>query len=136
ERISRASAEQRKGRCGRETEGICIRLYSEDDFALREEFTPPEVLRTNLASVILRMAALDLGDVGAFPFLDPPDSRLVNDGVRLLQELQAMDGDGRITRWGERIAAIPIDPRLGCMLLAAAQRNALTEMLVIAAFLE
>jgi ATP-dependent helicase HrpA len=136
ERISRASAEQRKGRCGREAEGICIRLYSEDDYNLREEFTPPEVLRTNLASVILRMAVLGLGEPGEFPFLDPPDTRLVNDGVRLLQELKAMDDDRRVTSLGEQIAGIPVDPRLGRMLLAATKRNCLTEMLVLAAFLE
>lgn len=136
EKISRASADQRKGRCGREAEGICIRLYSEDDFNLREEYTPPEVLRTNLASVILRMAVLGLGEPGKFPFLDPPDTRLVNDGIRLLQELKAMDEDRRVTSLGEQIAAIPVDPRLGRMLLAATRRACLTEMLVIAAFLE
>jgi ATP-dependent helicase HrpA len=136
ERISRASAEQRKGRCGREAEGICIRLYSEEDYSLREEYTPPEVLRTNLASVILRMAVLGLGEPGEFPFLDPPDTRLVNDGVRLLQELKAMDEDRKVTSLGEQIAGIPVDPRLGRMLLAATRRACLTEMLVIAAFLE
>ena len=136
ERISKASAEQRKGRCGREAEGICIRLYSEEDYSLREEYTPPEVLRTNLASVILRMAVLGLGEPGEFPFLDPPDTRLVNDGVRLLQELKAMDEDRKVTSLGEQIAGIPVDPRLGRMLLSATRRNCLTEMLVIAAFLE
>ena len=136
ERISKASAEQRKGRCGREAEGICIRLYSEEDYTLREDYTPPEVLRTNLASVILRMAVLGLGELAEFPFLDPPDTRLVNDGVRLLQELKAMDDDRRVTSLGAQIAGIPVDPRLGCMLLAATKRNCLTEMLVIAAFLE
>ncbi len=161
ERISRASAEQRQGRCGREAEGICIRLYSEEDFAAREAFTPPEILRTNLASVILRMATLGLGDPESFPFLDPPDTRLINDGVRLLEELQAMGepqsgerpaataGPGgpppgtasgtasrRVTRLGRQIAALPVDPRLGRMLLAAARQRCLAEMLVIAAFLE
>ncbi|MEJ1961996.1 MAG: ATP-dependent RNA helicase HrpA [Gammaproteobacteria bacterium] len=136
ERISKASAEQRKGRCGREAEGICIRLYSEEDFTLREDYTPPEVLRTNLASVILRMAVLGLGEPGEFPFLDPPDTRLVNDGVRLLQELKAMDDDRRVTSLGEQIAGIPVDPRLGRMLIAATKRNCLTEMLALAAFLE
>jgi ATP-dependent helicase HrpA len=136
ERISKASAEQRKGRCGREAEGICIRLYSEEDYGLRENFTPPEVLRTNLASVILRMAVLGLGEPGEFPCLDPPDTRLVNAGVRLLQELKAMDDARRVTSLGEQIAGIPVDPRLGRMLLAATKRNCLTEMLVIAAFLE
>ena len=136
EGISRASAEQRKGRCGREADGICIRLYSEEDFAQREEFTPPEVLRTNLASVILRMATLGLGEPEDFPFLDPPDTRLVNDGVRLLQELKAMDDGRRVTHLGRKIAGLPVDPRLGRMLLAASHHTCLTEMLVITAFLE
>jgi ATP-dependent helicase HrpA len=136
ERISKASADQRKGRCGREAEGICIRLYSEEDFAAREAYTPPEILRTNLASVILRMATLGLGDPESFPFLDPPDTRLINDGVRLLEELQAMDGERRVTSVGRKIAALPVDPRLGRMLLAAARQRCLGEMLVIAAFLE
>jgi ATP-dependent helicase HrpA len=135
ERISQASAEQRKGRCGREAEGICIRLYSEEDFAAREAFTPPEVLRTNLASVILQMAARGLGEPESFPFPDPPDTRLVNDGVRLLQELEAMDGERQITALGRRLAMLPVDPRLGRMLLAAARHHCVTEMLVIAAFL-
>jgi HrpA-like RNA helicase len=136
ERVSKASADQRKGRCGREAEGICIRLYSEEDFTLREDFTPPEVLRTNLASVILRMATLGLGDPESFPFLDPPDTRLVNDGVRLLQELKAMDEDRRVTSLGQQIAGIPVDPRLGRMLLAASRQRCLTEMLIVASFLE
>jgi ATP-dependent helicase HrpA len=136
ERISQASADQRKGRCGREADGICIRLYSEEDFAARETYTPPEILRTNLASVILRMAALGLGDPENFPFLDPPDPRLINDGVRLLEELQAMSGERRVTALGRQIATLPVDPRLGRMLLAAARQRCLAEMLVIAAFLE
>ena len=136
EPISKASAEQRKGRCGREAEGICIRLYSEEDFVAREDFTPPEVLRTNLASVILRMATLGLGEPENFPFLDPPDTRLVNDGVRLLQELKAMDDERRVTSLGQQIAALPVDPRLGRMLLAASHHHCLAEMLIIAAFLE
>ena len=136
ERVSKASADQRKGRCGREAEGICIRLYSEEDFTLREDFTPPEVLRTNLASVILRMATLGLGDPESFPFLDPPDTRLVNDGVRLLQELKAMDDERRVTSLGQQIAGIPVDPRLGRMLLGASRQRCLTEMLVVASFLE
>jgi ATP-dependent helicase HrpA len=136
ERISRASADQRKGRCGREAEGICIRLYSEEDFEAREAFTPPEVLRTSLASVILRMAVLGLGDPESFPFLDPPDARLINDGVRLLEELEAMSDGRRVTSLGRQIARLPVDPRLGRMLLAAARHRCLTEMLVIASFLE
>jgi ATP-dependent helicase HrpA len=136
ERIAKASADQRKGRCGREADGICIRLYSEEDFAQREEFTPPEVLRTNLASVILRMASIGLGEPEDFPFLDPPDTRLVNDGVRLLQELKAMDETRRVTSLGQKIASLPVDPRLGRMLLAASHHNCLEEMLAITAFLE
>jgi ATP-dependent RNA helicase HrpA len=136
ERISRASAEQRTGRCGREAAGICIRLYSAEDFAAREAFTPPEILRTSLASVILRMAVLGLGEPESFPFLDPPDTRLINDGVRLLEELQAMDGERRVTPLGRQIAGLPVDPRLGRMLLAAARQRCLAQMLVIAAFLE
>jgi ATP-dependent helicase HrpA len=136
ERISKASADQRKGRCGREADGICIRLYSEEDFTLQEDFTPPEVLRTNLASVILRMAALGLGEPENFPFLDPPDTRLVNDGVRLLQELKAMDEQRRVTSLGAKIAGLPVDPRLGRMLLAASHHNCVSEMLVITSFLE
>ena len=135
EPVSQASAEQRKGRCGREAPGICIRLYSEEDFAAREPYTAPEVLRTNLASVILRMASLELGEPQDFPFLDPPEGRLISDGVRLLEELQAMQ-DGRVTALGASIAALPLDPRLGRMLLAAAQFGCLAEMLIIAAFLE
>jgi ATP-dependent helicase HrpA len=136
ERISKASADQRKGRCGREAEGICIRLYSEEEFNRQEDFTPPEVLRTNLASVILRMATLGLGEPENFPFLDPPDTRLVNDGVRLLQELKAMDDERRVTSLGAKIASLPVDPRLGRMLLAASHHNCVTEMLVITSFLE
>lgn len=136
EHIAQASADQRKGRCGREAPGICIRLYSEQDYEQREAFTPPEVLRTNLASVILRMAALDLGDPENFPFLDAPDTRLINDGVRLLQELKAMDADRRVTSLGRQIASIPVDPRLARMLLAAGQRHCITEMRIIASFLE
>ena len=135
EPVSRASAQQRKGRCGREAEGICIRLYSEEDFNRREAYTVPEVLRTNLANVLLRMATLELGEPERFPFLDPPDTRLINDGVRLLEELQAMSGRC-VTGLGRQIAAVPVDPRLGRMLLAASRLGCLAEMLIIAAFLE
>ena len=99
EPISQASANQRKGRCGRTSDGICIRLYSEPDFLSRPEFTDPEILRTNLASVILQMAAVGLGDVPAFPFIDPPDARNITDGIRLLEKLNAFSG-GRITGLG------------------------------------
>lgn len=135
EPISQASADQRKGRSGREAPGICIRLYAEDDFNLRPAFTPPEVLRTNLASVILQMAALELGEPEEFPFLDPPDTRLINDGYRLLQELKAVDDDRRVTSVGRQLSSLPVDPRLGRMLLAASHHACLAEMLVITAFL-
>jgi ATP-dependent helicase HrpA len=135
EAVSKASANQRRGRCGREAPGICIRLYSEEDFALREEFTPPEILRTHLASVLLQMAASQLGDPEDFPFPDPPDTRQINDGVRQLQELGAMDDRRGITPVGRRIAALPCDPKLGRMLLAAARLRCLSEVLIITAFL-
>ena len=135
EPISQASADQRKGRCGRESEGICIRLYAEDEFNLRPPFTPPEVLRTNLASVILQMAVLHLGTPDEFPFVDPPDTRQINDGYRLLQELKAVDEQREVTALGRQIASLPLDTRLARMLLAAAHQNALREMLIIAAFL-
>ncbi|HEY4339398.1 MAG TPA: ATP-dependent RNA helicase HrpA [Steroidobacteraceae bacterium] len=135
EPVSKASANQRRGRCGREAPGICIRLYSEEDFAAREDFTPPEILRTHLASVLLQMAASQLGDPEDFPFPDPPDTRQINDGVRQLQELGAMDERRQITHIGRRIAALPCDPKLGRMLLAAARLRCLSEMLIITAFL-
>ncbi len=135
EPISQASADQRKGRAGRESAGICIRLYSEEDFQVRAPFTPPEVLRTNLASVILQMAALELGEPGDFPFVDPPDTRLINDGYRLLQELKAVDESRRVTSLGKQISTLPLDPRLARMLLAASHHSSLSEMLIIAAFL-
>ena len=135
EPISQASADQRKGRCGRESEGICIRLFSEDEFNLRPAFTPPEILRTNLASVILQMATLGLGEPEDFPFIDPPDTRLINDGYRLLQELKAVDDDRRVTSLGRQVASLPLDPRLARMLVAASHHNCVTEMLVLAAFL-
>lgn len=136
EKISKASADQRKGRCGREAEGICVRLYPEDDFIAREEFTPPEVLRTNLASVILRLAVLEFGEPQDFPFVDPPDTRLINDGYRLLNELKAVTEDRRVTALGRQIASLPVDPRLARMLIAASNHRCLVEMLIIASFLE
>ncbi|HEX5511580.1 MAG TPA: ATP-dependent RNA helicase HrpA, partial [Actinomycetales bacterium] len=140
ERISQASANQRKGRCGRVAEGICIRLYSEEDFLSRPEFTEPEILRTNLASVILQMAALGLGEVEDFPFVEPPDRRQVRDGVQLLEELGALDSKQpdprkRLTPVGRQLAQLPIDPRLARMVLAADREGALREVLVIAAAL-
>jgi ATP-dependent helicase HrpA len=140
EPISRASANQRKGRCGRTSDGICIRLYSEDDFEARPEFTDPEILRTNLASVILQMATLGLGDVAAFPFIDPPDRRNVSDGVQLLEELgafdpSAKDPDRRLTALGRKLAELPVDPRLGRMVLEAEANGCVREVMVIAAAL-
>ena len=135
EPISQASADQRKGRAGRESPGICIRLYAEDDFAARAPFTPPEVLRTNLASVILQMAALELGEPQDFPFVDPPDTRLINDGYKLLQELKAVDEARVVTSLGRQISTLPLDPRLARMLLAASHHRCVAEMLIIAAFL-
>ncbi|HTQ36339.1 MAG TPA: ATP-dependent RNA helicase HrpA, partial [Steroidobacteraceae bacterium] len=135
EKVSQASANQRRGRCGREAPGICIRLYSEEDFQAREAFTPPEILRTHLASVLLQMAASSLGDPEDFPFPDPPDTRQINDGVRQLQELGAMDERRRITPLGRRIAALPCDPKLGRMLLEAARLHCLSETLIVTAFL-
>jgi ATP-dependent helicase HrpA len=135
EPISQASAAQRAGRSGRVAPGVCIRLYSEDDFATRPRYTDPEVLRTNLAAVILQMAALALGDMESFPFLDPPERRSVRDGVQLLQELGAFDGDGALTPLGRRLAQLPVDPRLARMILAAESENCVREVLVLAAAL-
>ncbi len=131
EKISRASANQRAGRCGRLGPGICVRLYDEQDFLNRPEFTDPEILRTHLAAVILQMAHLRLGDPALFPFIDPPDSRLIADGYRLLAELQAIDRQHQLTTIGRQLARLPIDPRLGRMLLAAHDTGALAEVLVI-----
>ncbi|MDQ4007462.1 MAG: ATP-dependent RNA helicase HrpA, partial [Actinomycetota bacterium] len=137
EPVSQASARQRAGRCGRVADGVCIRLYGEEDFLGRPEFTDPEIVRTNLASVILQMTALGLGDVGSFPFLDPPDHRQVRDGMALLHELGAIDPAAknprkRLTRLGRRLVRIPLDPRLGRMLLEADRLGCLREMLVVA----
>jgi ATP-dependent helicase HrpA len=164
EPISRASADQRKGRCGRTSDGICIRLYSEEDFAARPEFTDPEILRTNLASVILQAAALDLGEVADFPFVDPPESRNIADGIRLLEELGALSaspggrppwnppvadgpvppspgrgpaspGATKLTPLGRKLARLPVDPRLGRMILEARHHDCLHEVLIITAAL-
>ncbi len=142
ERISQASARQRAGRCGRTADGVCIRLYTEEDYAARPAFTDPEILRTNLASVILQMAALDLGDMADFPFIDPPDSRNIADGTRLLEELGAFAPGGssgqsqrRLTDVGKKLARLPVDPRLGRMILAAGQHGCVREVLIIAAAL-
>ncbi|GHW60618.1 TPA: ATP-dependent RNA helicase HrpA [Vibrio cholerae] len=140
EPISQASANQRKGRCGRTEEGICIRLYSEEDFLSRPEFTDPEILRTNLASVILQMTALGLGDIEAFPFVEAPDKRNIQDGVRLLEELGAIndqikDPKKRLTESGKQLARLPIDPRLARMVLEASKFGCLKEVMIIASAL-
>ncbi len=138
EAVSQASANQRKGRCGRTSDGICIRLYTEEDFSARPEFTDPEILRTNLASVILQMAALDLGEVAGFPFIDPPDARNVTDGRRLLEELGAATataGATKLTDTGRKLSRLPVDPRLGRMILEAGRNGCLREVLVITAAL-
>lgn len=131
EKISRASADQRKGRCGRVSDGICVRLYSEMDYEQRQEFTDAEILRTNLASVILQMKSLNLGKIEDFPFIDKPDDRFIKDGFRLLTEIGAIDDRRNITPYGKQMARLPIDPRMGRMLIAAHDWNCLTEMLVI-----
>jgi ATP-dependent helicase HrpA len=135
EPISQASAAQRAGRSGRTAKGICIRLYSERDFDSRPRFTEPEILRTNLASVILQMKALGLGDLDRFPFVEPPDRRSVRDGMALLQELNALDGDGELTAIGRTLAQLPVDPRIGRMIVEAQREGCVREVLVIAAAL-
>ena len=135
EKISQAAAKQRAGRCGRVSNGICVRLYSEQDFDGRPEFTEPEILRSSLASVILRMAALRLGDINEFPFIEAPSSRLVTDGYQLLQELGAVDSQRKITETGLQLARLPLDPRVGRMILAAKHESCLKEILIIASVL-
>ncbi|MER5184362.1 ATP-dependent RNA helicase HrpA [Streptomyces sp. NPDC002896] len=140
EPVSQASANQRKGRCGRTSDGICIRLYSEDDFLARPEFTDAEILRTNLASVILQMTAAGLGDIEKFPFIDPPDHRNIRDGVQLLEELGALDPAQkdvrkRLTPQGRKLAQLPVDPRLARMVLEADKNGCVREVMVIAAAL-
>jgi ATP-dependent helicase HrpA len=140
EAVSQASADQRKGRCGRQSDGICIRLYSEQDFEDRPAYTDPEILRTSLAAVILQMEALGLGEVEDFPFLDPPDRRQIRDGIALLHELgaldpQATDRSKRLTQLGRRLAQLPVDPRLGRMVLEADRLGCADEVIVIAAAL-
>ncbi|WP_419996874.1 ATP-dependent RNA helicase HrpA [Streptomyces boninensis] len=140
EPISQASANQRKGRCGRTADGICIRLYSEDDFVTRPEFTDAEILRTNLASVILQMTAAGLGDIEKFPFIDPPDRRNIKDGVQLLEELHALDTaqkdpKKRLTPTGRKLSQLPVDPRLARMVLEAERNGVIREVMVIAAAL-
>ncbi|WP_062208886.1 ATP-dependent RNA helicase HrpA [Streptomyces sp. NBRC 109706] len=134
EPVSQASANQRKGRCGRTSDGICIRLYSEDDFLARPEFTDAEILRTNLASVILQMNAAGLGEVERFPFIDPPDHRSIKAGVQLLEELGALAGD-RLTETGRKLSRLPVDPRLARMVLEAERNGCVREVMVIVAAL-
>ncbi|MDX8398313.1 MAG: ATP-dependent RNA helicase HrpA [Mariprofundaceae bacterium] len=131
EPISQASANQRSGRCGRVAAGVCVRLYDEDSFEQRRSQTDPEILRTNLASVILKMASLGLGDVAKFPFMNPPEPRSISDGYRLLHELQAVDESRKLTATGRQLVRLPVDPRLGRMLLQANQERCLAEVLVI-----
>ncbi|MBA4141857.1 MAG: ATP-dependent RNA helicase HrpA [Nitrosospira sp.] len=135
EKISRASANQRAGRCGRVMSGICIRLYAEEDYLARQEFTDPEILRSSLAAVILRMKSLKIGEVEHFPFLDPPLPRMVVDGYQLLAELGAVDDRNALTSTGWRLAKFPIDPKIARMILAAKEENCLSEVLIIASAL-
>ena len=135
EKIAQSAAAQRAGRCGRVADGICVRLYGEDDFAARPRFADPEILRSSLAAVILRMAALDLPEVAAFPFLDPPGPRAIADGYQLLQELSAVDAGRRLTPLGRELAQLPVDPRIGRMIVAGRELGCLAEMLVIASAL-
>ena len=134
EPISQASANQRKGRCGRVAPGVCFRLYDESDFLSRPEFTDAEIRRVNLASVVLQMQALGLGDIHRFPFIDPPESKAIKDAERLLGELRAIHA-GRLTPLGRMMARMPVDPRLGAMLVASAEQGCLSEMLIIASAL-
>jgi ATP-dependent helicase HrpA len=135
ERISQASADQRKGRCGRVASGVCIRLYDEDNFTARAAHTEPEIRRSNLAAVILQMKQLGFGEIERFPFVDPPDPRLISDGYRTLEELAAIDGDGALTPIGKQLARLPVDPRIGRMLLAGAAHHCQHELTIIAAAL-
>ena len=135
EKISQAAAKQRAGRCGRVSNGICVRLYSEEDFNQRPAFTDPEILRSSLASVILRMADLRLGDVAEFPFIEAPSSRLISDGYQLLQELGAVTERREITELGRQMARLPLDPRVARMILAAKKEGSLREILIIASVL-
>ena len=135
ERISQASANQRAGRCGRVAEGICIRLYSKEDYQARPVFTEPEILRTNLSSVILQMIALNLGDIEDFPFIEPPEDKMIRDGKTMLHEVNALDKQGNLTEVGKQLAKLPTDPKLARMLLAAAEYQCLHEVSIIVAAL-
>ena len=135
EPISKASADQRKGRCGRIANGVCIRIYSEEDFNSRPSFTDPEIRRTNLAAVILRMLALRLGDVDKFPFLEPPEDKSVNEGFKLLIELKALTTKGELTTAGKQMARLPVDPKMARMLIVADKFSCLKEVLIIVSML-
>ncbi len=135
EKVSQASANQRAGRCGRTAPGICIRLYSEEDFNLRAEFSEPEIRRSNLAAVILKMKSLGLGDIDRFPFVEIPEPKMISDGYKLLEELSAIDSNRQLTEIGKQLARLPIDPKVGRMVLAAHQLGSLAELLVIASAL-
>ena len=135
EKISRASANQRAGRCGRVMSGVCIRLYEEDDLLKRSEYTDPEIFRVSLATVILRMSALDLGEVSEFPFIEPPSPRMIADGYQLLAELGAIDDTRKLTMLGHELAKLPLDPKIARLLLAGRQYQCLTEILIIASAL-
>jgi len=131
ERVSQSSANQRAGRCGRVAEGICIRLYSREDYEARPQFTEPEIMRTNLSAVILQMISLKLGDIEDFPFLEPPDEKMIRDGKTVLQEVNALDKSGQITEVGKQLAKFPTDPKLARMLVAADKNKCLTEVAII-----
>ena len=131
ERISQSSANQRAGRCGRVADGICIRLYSPEDYLARPEFTEPEIMRTNLSAVILQMSALNLGDIEDFPFLEPPEDKMIRDGKNVLHEVNALDKSGKLTETGRQLAKFPTDPKLARMLIAAAHEHCLTEVAII-----
>ena len=140
EPVSQASANQRAGRCGRVAPGICVRLYTQDDYDNRSDFTEPEILRTNLASVILQMTAIGLGDVDRFPFVEPPDSASIRDGYLLLDELGALEpgpigSPRKLTTVGRQLARLPVDPRLGRMVIEAERHGCVREVLVIASAL-
>ena len=132
ESISQASANQRAGRCGRVADGVCYRLYQAEDFEARPAFTDPEIVRTNLGSVILQMLHLRIGDIRDFPFIDPPDSRLISDGYKLLEELQAVNSAGKMTPLGKTLVSLPVDPRLARMILESSNNGSLNELIVIA----
>jgi len=131
EKVSQASANQRAGRCGRVAEGICIRLYAKDDYLSRPEFTEPEIKRTSLSAVILQMAALKLGDIRDFPFVEPPEDKMIRDGLTSLQEVNALDKAGKLTPVGQQLAKLPVDPKLARMLIAANDLSCLSEVAII-----